>query len=379
MSQTVQFVICTGNPQQDLQALQSYQAQYAAGGYTFNAWPLPTGGYQVQAVPPAPAQGPRGTVLMNEVQSPSTSVGAAGTPWQPGQPQPVYGQPQPQPAAGYAPPPGTGYVGQPGVGAPAAYAMGAGAMAYAQPAAGVVDTGLSLDAKRLAHIRKVYSLLGLSMLLAIIGGATSLNIGGTVDMVSPEGIPATVPLLVSILLGSRAMAGLAFGVLFVATLIASAVSKVRILNVVALFGVALLMGLQIAPMIYVAQFYAGLGATLSANPLRDASVMVAAVFMGCTSYVFIAKTNFSFLRATLSMGLWVVLAGCLLTFVLRSELLALAVASAGALLSVGFILYVTWRVFRSDELDDPVGDALSLLVQLRNLFMFLLRIFMSRR
>jgi hypothetical protein len=30
-------------------------------------------------------------------------------------------------------------------------------------------------------------------------------------------------------------------------------------------------------------------------------------------------------------------------------------------------------------MDDPVDDALGLLVQLRNLFMFILRIFMSRR
>ena len=40
---------------------------------------------------------------------------------------------------------------------------------------------------------------------------------------------------------------------------------------------------------------------------------------------------------------------------------------------------MTSYIFRNSEMDDPVGDALALLVQLRNLFMFLLRIFMSSR
>jgi hypothetical protein len=43
------------------------------------------------------------------------------------------------------------------------------------------------------------------------------------------------------------------------------------------------------------------------------------------------------------------------------------------------LLYVTSYIFRNSDMDDPVGDALALLVQLRNLFMFLLRIFMSAR
>jgi len=65
--------------------------------------------------------------------------------------------------------------------------------------------------------------------------------------------------------------------------------------------------------------------------------------------------------------------------VLDSEIFALAVATGGALLSAGFLLYVTSYIFRNSEMDDAVGDALAILVQLRNLFMFLLRIFMSSR
>jgi FtsH-binding integral membrane protein len=68
-----------------------------------------------------------------------------------------------------------------------------------------------------------------------------------------------------------------------------------------------------------------------------------------------------------------------LSFVFDSEPFSLAIASVGSLLAIGFLLYQTSWIFRNSDMDDPVDDALGLIVQLRNLFMFLLRIFMSAR
>ncbi len=283
-----------------------------------------------------------------------------------------------------APAPGSPIAGA----GPAPWAAGAvglaatavsGGPAWAVPVAAPVAEALGIDARRVEHLRKVYSLLLVSLALAIMSGFGTLTFGGTVPMVSPEGLSAEVPFLVSLLLGSRLAMNVAFGVLFLGTLAASAVSRIRILNVVALFGVSVIMGAELAPMIFVAEFYAGLGATLSNSPVRDTSLMVSAVFVGCTAYVFLTKKNFSYLGSLLSIGFFLVLGGCVLSFVFRTELVSLLVATAGSVLAAGYIIYVTWRVLRSDSLDDPVGDALSLLVQLRNLFMFLLRIFMSRR
>jgi len=139
------------------------------------------------------------------------------------------------------------------------------------------------------------------------------------------------------------------------------------------------MGIELAPMAFVAQYFAGFGSTLSANPLRDTMVMVLAVFSGISGYIFVTRKDFSWMGSILSMGVMVIFGACLLTFVFKTEVFSLAVASAGALLSIGMLLYVTSYIFRNSEMDDPVGDALSLLVQLRNLFMFLLRILMSSR
>ena len=54
------------------------------------------------------------------------------------------------------------------------------------------------------------------------------------------------------------------------------------------------------------------------------------------------------------------------------------ISTMGAIVAAGLLLVQTSRIFRG-AMDDAVGDCLALLVQLRNLFMFILRILMSSR
>ena len=79
------------------------------------------------------------------------------------------------------------------------------------------------------------------------------------------------------------------------------------------------------------------------------------------------------------MGFFVVFGACILGIFINSEVFTLAVSSVGALVAAGFLLVQTSRIFRSSAMDDAVGDCLGLLVQLRNLFVFILRILMSER
>ena len=237
--------------------------------------------------------------------------------------------------------------------------------------------------EKLAYLRKVYAYLTASAAVAILTGFLSITLGGTVKFtaVASHGKKATVlvPALVAAMLNNPGLMYGAFGLLFVATLGASAVSRVKGLNLVALMAVAVLMGIDLAPMVFVAQVFAGMGDTLSASPVRDTFAMVGAIFVGLTGYAFVTKKDFSYLRAMLSMGFFVVFVACILAAFLHSEAFSLAVASAGAVLSAGFLLFNTGRILRSSDMSDPVGDALGLIVQLRNLFMFILRIMMSSR
>jgi modulator of FtsH protease len=342
--------IVTGNPQADQAAVEQHRQAAAAQGLAFHAQPLPTGGFYVRAYPP---------------------------------PQGGYGPPQ----GGYGPPQG-------GYGAPRPQAWGAPSYGAPAPAAGgmtfssvstsggvVVGGGAAAPAlgrDRVAYLRKVYGLLLASVLIAGGAGLAALNIGTEVVR-DGAGHRVVVPVLVSFLLGSRVAWYGMFGLLFVGTLAASAVSKVRGLNVVALFGVAALMGVQLAPMVFVAQYLAGLGQTLSAAPVLGAFLVTAGVFAGATSYVFVTRKDFSYLGATLSMGFSVVFVGCLVAIFVNSEVFTLALASVGAIVAGGLLLLQTSRIFRNSAMDDAVGDCLALLVQLRNLFMFVLRILMSSR
>lgn len=343
----------TGNAQQDGAMLEHYRRAAAAEGLTLQTFPLPEGGLRVRAVPPSPqpygVPGPQGW---------GSPPGAAG-----------WGSPAaPSASAWGAPGAGPGGFGH------AAMSSAGGGMA-ASPAA--ADAPLS-DAK-LRHLRKVYGLLAGSAAVAIVCGLLMLTVGTPVKFATDDGRAVAVPMLVAAMLENPILLYGSFGLLFFGTLAAGWVSRIPGVNVAALFGVSALMGVELAPMVFVAQVFAGFGESMSLNPVRDTFAIVGAVFVGSTSYVLVTRKDFSFMKAILNMGFWVVFAACLLTFVFQTEAFSLAVASVGALLAAGFLLYNTSRILQDSDMDDAVGDALGLIVQLRNLFMFILRILMSSR
>jgi modulator of FtsH protease len=370
MSTVYETQIRTGHPAGDQQMLDQIRQQYEPQGMSVQVNPMPSGGMHVRVVanqqqysqPPQQQQyggygGPQ-PPQQNPYGGPTPSM----------QPNNPYGGPQPQ-----------------------QFAMaGGGAVAYAgmphqqgqqqQGFQGIGHAIQSLGEQRVRYIRKVYGLLAISAFLAIAAGWFSISpFLGEEAIRTHSGKVVKVPLLVAIMLSNPAIEYGAFALLFVSVLIASAVSKVKGLNYVALFGVSIMMGVEMSPMVFVAQVMAGMGQTMTSAPVEATMAMVGAIFIGLTGYVFIARKDFSYLKATLSMGFFVVLAGCVVAMFIDSEPFTLAIASVGALLSIGFLLYQTSRIFRSSDMDDPVDDALGLIVQLRNLFMFLLRIFMSRR
>lgn len=404
-----EMTVNTGMPDIDRQTIDAYRQAAQAQGLELQVQPMPAGGFHVKAVPPGTAQPPP-QQHAQPPQQPYAQQQFAQAPQQQYAQQQYAQPPQQQYAQQYAQPPQQQYAQQQFAQAPQQqyaqpppqYAQQQPAWAGAAAAAAVPVTASygghtapaeqmledriaeeigaeSLGSDRIRYLRKVYTLLAGSAFFAVVAGWASVSLGPTTEWYTDTGVPVQVPIVVDLMLGSDMIFWGAFGLLVVATFAASAVSKVKYVNVAALFGVALIMGVQLAPMAFVAQVFAGLGETMSANPVRDAGLMTVGTFAAITAYIFIARKDFSYLYAALSMGFWVVLGGCILTFFVDSEPFALAVASVGALFSAGFLLYVTSWIFKNSEMDDPVGDALAILVQLRNLFMFLLRIFMSRR
>jgi FtsH-binding integral membrane protein len=344
MSAGWETTINTGSPQQDQAMIQAWQQQMAAQGMGLQVTPLPQGGYHVKAVP------------MNAL--PPNQFGAVLE----------------------AQPPQQGHVG---IFAAPGGAFSAAAGTTAQPwnagAAIGIAPAQQMGLERVQYLRKVYGLLGASAAVAFgAGGLATSGVFGVESYSTPVGT-IEVPSMVAAMLQSPVLMFLTFGALLASTFVAGWVSKVRVVNVIALFSVAALMGVQLAPMVWVAMLQGDLGMAASASPVRDAAIMTLSIFAGITGYVSITKKDFSYLRGFLSMASMALFAACLLTFVFQSEVFSLAVAGVGALITMAMLLYVTSYIFRNSAMDDPVGDALALLIEARNLFMFLLRLFMSSR
>ncbi len=227
-------------------------------------------------------------------------------------------------------------------------------------------------ATRLAFLRKVYSLFFAGVVTAAGGAMAALHLGTPVVLGKGIAVPPAVAFVMQHSI-------IAIIVYFAAFFGLSAVRHRPGVNVVALLGFTFVSGLFIAPALFIATLMAKMGATLSANPVRDAFLLATAGFGGLTGYVFVSKKDFSFLGGFLSMGLWVLLGAMLIGFFVGSQIFHLAIASVGVLLFGAYVLYDTSRLLHSDEPQSPVDAAIRLYLNFLNMFLFLLQILSSGR
>jgi len=105
----------------------------------------------------------------------------------------------------------------------------------------------------------------------------------------------------------------------------------------------------------------------------QALMLTAAVFVGLTAYTFTTKKDFSFLGAGLFTALIVLLVWSMLNMFFDFGLGGRMVFSLfGALLFSGYILYDTSQIMHHLGPDDYVEGAISLYLDLINLFLYLL-------
>jgi modulator of FtsH protease len=230
----------------------------------------------------------------------------------------------------------------------------------------------------LPFVRRVYTLLTGGVVTAAAGAMVALYAGEPVAFSARGAGELVVPPTVAFELEHGIVMLLVFlGAFFGASF---ARNKPGV-NVLALFGFTFIAGLFLAPSIFIAQMMAAAGQSLDPAPVRDAFLLSALTFGGLTGYCYVTKRDFSFLGAALSTGIWVVIGASILAMVFHSSALSLAVASVSVILFAGYILFDTSRILRSGatEMGDAVGAALSLFLDVVNLFLALLRILSSQR
>jgi modulator of FtsH protease len=248
---------------------------------------------------------------------------------------------------------------------------------YIRPGYARTETLAEAGAEKVAFLRKVYGYFTGSVVFAAAGAMIALYAGADLSRVNVpiDGRAHAVPPLV-LFFAQHWIIGL---LLFLGAFMgASRVRERPGVNVLALFGAALVSGLYIAPMIWFVSLQAT-GTMLSPSPVRDAFLLAAVGFTGLTAYALLSRRDFSFLGGFLSMGLWVVIGASLLGMFVGGSAFSLAIASVGVLLFGAFILYDTSRILRDPDNRDAVGAAISLYLNFLNLFLFLLRILSSSR
>ena len=206
------------------------------------------------------------------------------------------------------------------------------------PAASVTTTD------RLVFIKKVYSLLAMSMGTAAIGAY--LGSGPLLLLVAPNMMLFFI---------------LQIGLIF----FASFAARKPGLNMIALFSFTTVSGLTLGPLLY------QVGPSIAA----EAFGLTAVTFAGLSMYVVYSKKDFSFMSGFLMTGLIVLIVGGLLNmFFIQSGMMHFVMSGASVLLFSGFILYDTSNILRYYGTDEHVSATLALYLDVLNLFIALLSI-----
>ncbi len=126
------------------------------------------------------------------------------------------------------------------------------------------------------------------------------------------------------------------------------------------------------PLIYIAMIYAGFGV------IFQAALVTLFMFSGLTAVVFLTKTDFSFLRTTITVGGFVAL-GAIVAGAIFGFNLGLWFSVGMVVLASAGILYQTNQIKDQYATGQYVGAALQLFASIMLLFWYVLRIFISRK
>lgn len=218
------------------------------------------------------------------------------------------------------------------------------------------DALQSVGQARLAYVRKVYSYFGLGLVLAAAGTLISMNTS-IVFIVAAHPIIALLVMIGAVIFAS-----------------ASAKNQTRALPALLLF--TFISGLTISPTLYaIANGYIGTGVGLIYNAL----FLTILIFAGLTAYVFVSKKDFSYMGASLSVGLFMVIGASIVNLFIHSSSLDLALSVIVVILFSGFVLFDTSRILKRAHEIPPTLGALNLYLDFLNLFMALLNILGGRR
>jgi modulator of FtsH protease len=196
------------------------------------------------------------------------------------------------------------------------------------------------DSSAVTYLKQVYALLASSMMVAVAAGW----VGMTLPFAREH------PYILMFMF---------FGAVFLAF-------KVR--NVATLFLATGISGLSVGPLI---AHYVGGGMS---NIVGQAAFLTGGIFIGLTFYAMVTKKDFSWMGGMLFAGLIIVVLGSLINIFVGSTAMAFGISAIGALVFSGLILWETQQLRNNPWAVPPTVAALSMYLNVLNLFISLLQV-----
>jgi FtsH-binding integral membrane protein len=221
---------------------------------------------------------------------------------------------------------------------------------YAIPQQGtIVRTG----EERATLIRRTYSLVFASILVTIAGTAYAMTQQSMMDAVSAHPIITFICAFIPLMLAQRARASFPQNIGFV-------------------FLFTFAMGLYVAPGIAWAEAH---------NPgiASQAGLLTFTAFGALTMYAFLSRRDFSAWGGFLFVGLIVLIVTSVLNMFFGSASGFTWIAAIGVLLFSGLLVFDTWRMRNLYGPDDYVIAAVSIYLDLLNMFLFILSLLSGGR
>jgi modulator of FtsH protease len=133
-------------------------------------------------------------------------------------------------------------------------------------------------------------------------------------------------------------------------------------------------GVWISPLIYIMN-------RVQPGVVGQAGMLTLATFGGLSLYAVFSKRDFSAWGGFFMVGLVVLIVTSLLNIFFRNETASLWIAGGTILIFGGLLVFDTWRIVRSNQYgpDDYVPAAISIYLDLLNLFLAILRLLGGRR
>ncbi|MGC8667925.1 MAG: Bax inhibitor-1 family protein [Chthonomonadales bacterium] len=222
-------------------------------------------------------------------------------------------------------------------------------MNYSAPFGGRTVASAPPDV-RAAFIRKVYHLFFVSLLVTV----------GTGYVAALPGIrPAMIALLPVLIIGE-----------LVCGLILAFVRRTTGINVALLYVFSALQGAVLGPVLTLME-------RVAPGVPAEAAILTVAVFGGLSLYVLQTGRDFSYLGGMLTAGIIAMVVAGIVMFFVHSSLVHTLYCVIGILIFSGYVLYDTSMIMHRLGPDEAVAGAISIYLDLINLFWLILNLLME--